>query len=66
MEGVRRFLRDPGNGGRWMAVNSRWQALRSGGLGVSGSTSRREDQPISEQPMDAENQAMKPVVLLAV
>ena len=27
MEGVRRFLRDPGNGGLRMAVNSRCQAL---------------------------------------
>ena len=58
MEGVRRFVRDPGNGEARVAVRLQWQAL-IGEFGSSRYHEPRERQPISEVPIDADSQAMK-------
>ena len=58
IERLRAFLRDPGNGAPRMAVKSRWQGLIRG-FRSYGYHEPREHHPISEQPIDADNHAIK-------
>ena len=58
IERLRTFLRNPGNGEPRITVNSRCQALIRE-FGSYRYHEPREHHPISEQPIDADNHAIK-------